>query len=462
MLQARYEKEGMHQYLCMICNESWTSGYANALMQYHTIPFFIPYEIRVLNDSCELYYRLKYRTALSAVLGYLSLDYARIIQIIKSIVGALETAEDYMLSTEQIIWRSEYIFVESDTGKMQFCYYPDLEIEPAEKGDLIHLLTMIMQSIDPKEKDANLLMTEFYQLVTNEECTVDKLIEFTKGRKYNKGNEIVEEELDAVLEDIDLEFNDSKRVKKKNERKIKKRQSYSKETTNSSIWEMVVRSIVIVLSLINVIGIVCILLNRFPYSYTGYLIGSMVAMIIATVVYMNVTKEETPDEIMKQYFEEMDQDIKVEAEKQYVSEGQYIQETNQEKKAHISSGETSLLIGQEHNLNCEIVEEENGEMYYLSSFIKGQYPDIEINSTIVIGRMRAGCNYILKERDISRMHAKITKRWDGITIVDLNSKNGTYINGERIVAGEEIPITAGDAICFANCEFYLRACNAEV
>lgn len=42
------------------------------------------------------------------------------------------------------------------------------------------------------------------------------------------------------------------------------------------------------------------------------------------------------------------------------------------------------------------------------------------------------CDFAINEFVISRNHAKIVKRWGGITLVDLESKNGTYINNRRI------------------------------
>lgn len=51
---------------------------------------------------------------------------------------------------------------------------------------------------------------------------------------------------------------------------------------------------------------------------------------------------------------------------------------------------------------------------------------------LVIGR-DPDCAFSINEHVISRRHAKITKRWGGIAIRDLESKNGTFLNNRRIV-----------------------------
>jgi hypothetical protein len=51
---------------------------------------------------------------------------------------------------------------------------------------------------------------------------------------------------------------------------------------------------------------------------------------------------------------------------------------------------------------------------------------------LVMGR-DPSADFPINEFVISRKHAKISKRWGGIVIRDLESKNGTFINNRRIV-----------------------------
>ncbi|NLD28755.1 MAG: FHA domain-containing protein [Myxococcales bacterium] len=53
-------------------------------------------------------------------------------------------------------------------------------------------------------------------------------------------------------------------------------------------------------------------------------------------------------------------------------------------------------------------------------------------SEIVIGR-DPECDFPINEHVISRKHVKIMRRWGGIAIRDLESKNGTFLNNRRIV-----------------------------
>ena len=69
--------------------------------------------------------------------------------------------------------------------------------------------------------------------------------------------------------------------------------------------------------------------------------------------------------------------------------------------------------------------------------------------------MTEGCNYILREKGVSRMHAKLIGQEDGLYLLDLNSTNGTYINGERIESGKDYKLEEGDMVSFARSEYFV-------
>lgn len=55
------------------------------------------------------------------------------------------------------------------------------------------------------------------------------------------------------------------------------------------------------------------------------------------------------------------------------------------------------------------------------------------------------CDFPINEYAISRHHAKVLKRWGGIAIRDLESKNGTFVNNRRVI---EEYLHDGDRVAF--------------
>jgi hypothetical protein len=52
-------------------------------------------------------------------------------------------------------------------------------------------------------------------------------------------------------------------------------------------------------------------------------------------------------------------------------------------------------------------------------------------SALVIGRGDEA-SWVILDEDLSRTHAEIRRGWDGVTVVDLGSKNGTRVNGAAV------------------------------
>ncbi|MGJ3240695.1 MAG: FHA domain-containing protein [Anaerolineae bacterium] len=50
------------------------------------------------------------------------------------------------------------------------------------------------------------------------------------------------------------------------------------------------------------------------------------------------------------------------------------------------------------------------------------------------------------DRGVSRKHARLTMRHTRLTIADLGSTNGTYVNNQRLEPNIEYPIKAGDEL----------------
>jgi pSer/pThr/pTyr-binding forkhead associated (FHA) protein len=74
----------------------------------------------------------------------------------------------------------------------------------------------------------------------------------------------------------------------------------------------------------------------------------------------------------------------------------------------------------------------------------------------VIGR-RHDCDLCIPLKLVSRRHCKLSKSDDTVKIRDLNSRNGTFLNGKRI---QEASVTAGDYIGIGSLTFMLQV-NGE-
>lgn len=80
-------------------------------------------------------------------------------------------------------------------------------------------------------------------------------------------------------------------------------------------------------------------------------------------------------------------------------------------------------------------------------------------NNFIIGHKDDADGYIGFNTSVSRNHCKIINQNGKNYIVDLNSANGTWLNGKRIISEKELEITPGDRIKVSNVEFLVSAAN---
>ncbi len=79
---------------------------------------------------------------------------------------------------------------------------------------------------------------------------------------------------------------------------------------------------------------------------------------------------------------------------------------------------------------------------------------ISVNKLVFrLGRQKNSCDYYIKNNVVSQSHANIITRGRQKFIVDLNSTNRTFVNGEQIPSGQEVELYENDNIKLGNEEF---------
>ena len=79
----------------------------------------------------------------------------------------------------------------------------------------------------------------------------------------------------------------------------------------------------------------------------------------------------------------------------------------------------------------------------LVRFREGERRDLQLSTdNTVVGR-RPDCDLRIQTRDVSRRHCEISLTDDAVTVRDLGSSNGTFVNGKRVA---EATLGPGDQL----------------
>lgn len=92
------------------------------------------------------------------------------------------------------------------------------------------------------------------------------------------------------------------------------------------------------------------------------------------------------------------------------------------------------------------------------------FPDIYIGTdavtdAVTVGKLQGQCEVLLNAETVSRIHARLEYRKGTGYVRDLNSRNGTFLNGERLEPQELRSFAEGARIAFADVQY--RAVHAH-
>ncbi|MBR1865551.1 MAG: FHA domain-containing protein [Lachnospiraceae bacterium] len=573
MLQTYFKKDGMCPVFVAVAEGELDTGYEVWLFLYQTVPYFLPFEAKQINGRQEFTYRLGYKTTVKDALGHLPLTRQRLEQMMSCMIGALESAQDYLLDPERILWRADSVFLDAESGCLQFCYCP--VAEPVH-GSMKDLVAELLVFVEKRNEDAVLLILQFYHQLTEPDCTLEQLktvlqtFRTGKGEKSDRwnatwqndtlwpeetvqgmqtdtrwneavygmrtgmrpigtvqgmqtdtwSNEVVQDmhkgtQSNEAVQDmhkgtrsneavqgmpagtrsneavynmqtgvepggISSGFPDGLEAGKKGRHVwgVKKQTEHKPQDSGQeepqSVGQRIMKIMLFVCAAGNLVLVIALFAGILTYDRAYYLFFGLGALIVLTLVYMQMTKEESPDTIMQEYFagqgqKEADWSKDATTSLQQMNDrqsdiarsfGQMEQGVKPETTDHKPLGETVVLMPQgKENI---MVPQDEGHLC-LQPMEKDLYAPIVVNTrSVVLGCMPESCNYVLTARGISRMHAKIMERADGIYLLDLNSTNGTYLNGEILESGKDYRLEEGDMVAFARCEFYVaRLENSE-
>lgn len=109
------------------------------------------------------------------------------------------------------------------------------------------------------------------------------------------------------------------------------------------------------------------------------------------------------------------------------------------------AGETSVLGGGSMQPTATLIRKKNGES---ANIVKPNFS---------VGKERARVDFCIPDNNnISRTHVNIVCRGGAYFIVDNNSTNFTFVNGNKITPGQEVRLNSGDKIKLADEEFEFR------
>ena len=447
-----------------------TENYAVRMIEQNTIQGLLPMQVRKMDGVCYLYYEITSRQQLDSIYRKHLLCCEDIQYILSELQDILESVRKYLLDPKQILFDPQYMYVNAESQRIGVCYYP---VEGSDKP-VLSLAEFILKNLDHEDSRAVSLGYGFYQKASEPNFSLsDTLREILaelqgngrdKKRKiYNKAEyeETVygEEDYrggrydtqDNDGEDFDGLWSDRLNYDETNKVYHKDRKKWTK-----GLFQIIHPAILLLTFLVNVTLGILLYLGWLGLTETGGIFFFTLSAAILANRYWRGRREKRKKRLnegryereeIERFSEEM-QELRSEL---YRSDRDYKNQTKQ--KNGYDDNIDIRYDDPEDKTRCLSDISQKNELYLISEWPE-KYPDIHVGERIlIVGKKKNQADIILEESTVSRIHARVERHMDHYYVKDLNSRNGTYVNGVRINPQEQYEIKDGDKVAFANVSY---------
>lgn len=400
---------------------------------------FVPFHVRRENESTFIYYNITSKISLSQYLERKRLNRKELLELLRSIAKNLMQHGNYLLELSSFVVHLDFIFINPATAEASLLYLPvscdrnSMEICKTFLKDMVvnsanvvddNASDNYMQRILSYLKSETFSLNDFSRLIVDliyNEGLYEPAAKPVAGKSEKLCNEVTAVSC-ITPTGRSLEENSAERISKR-----------------KSIIRIALLQILIILPII----IICLLLMS---REIGDPVSMAAVIIIGGALDILIMKRISVKPVKTSSEEIKNKSTHVIAAKQPKG-------TQRSNRREVASAVDVVKA-------CDtiMISEATPENYpYLERKEENNIEKIVINKgKFIIGRLDSMVDHIIHDGTIGKLHAEIRCREGSYYLTDLNSKNGTYINGERITSNKEYEMKSNCRIRFSCYEYNFR------
>ena len=482
-MYAEYKRDVSHNYLILREEEKVnTASYQVRMLTGNVIPSILKCRLQGLDGNLLFYYDITSRQSLASFYEQRKFHRKDLHMLFCGFIRVMEEMAEFLMNTDQLLLCPEYIFLDIEKREVKFCCLPDYHHPIQEQ--FRELTEYLLPRLDHEDSQAVSMGYGVYRkametgfqlehikeaIYQNREVTEksndrestqnqeQKPPENNLDSMDNFGEKIQEKADVSHLLKTDVENKTSKRKKDK-----KKEESDFQKSSNEwtgALLCVFTAAVLIILLILRYLGY----LPGIPAEaiFGGAIILLALAAFLSWTAEKKKQKKQMSAEWRKKVKRELDDTYESSSEKRRKernSEDLYEADSVQEKMPEWGDGkykmpeqtgetenygETVVLSAGQTEGPASLVSREPGELATI-------YLDRDL---MVIGKMENAADAVISLPTVSRIHAKIRKADDEYYLSDLNSRNGTSVNGRLLKTGEEYQLQDEDQVEFAQARY---------
>ena len=461
-MQIDYKRDLNHTYVILQEEkEPDTASYQIRMLLTNAIPGLLDCKIGKMDDKTLFYYEVTSRQSLQSVFEQRSIGAEVLRKLFEQLLDLLEELGQYLLVPDGLVLQPELVFADANLENFSFCYLPGKQGHTGcFQKQIRELMEYLLPKLDHQEQDAVVLGYGLYREISAEIFSVEMIqaLLYQTGKEKKEtteqeGKERPREENPPVqMEEMLWEEREAEAAAENFFVEVE-------EEKDEGRWKNIVEAVICIGFLGGVLAL------RWTHAETVWylVLGGAAAVVGIVSLALELFSEYQNRKGLKQkdgtWNPQSDteqqgwrRDSSVEKEKTWEKN-----EEQENRKMH----SLMELEGQEEDLfgKTELLTspEDEGRAYLIPiDPIDLPLIPIERGSTL-IGKLSAAADVILPYRTVSRLHAKLVSTEEGDYLLDLNSRNGTTVNGVPLMGETKRKLEDGDDISFAGKKYRYKA-----
>lgn len=434
-METEYKRDVNHSYLIINSEkEQDTASYQIRMLMGNVISSLLPCTMKGFNGNILFYYDITGRQSVASLYERQKLDYAALQMMLKGIVTGLGQMGEYLLNPDDLILLPEHMYLDMENEQVYLCYLPGYQKDIRQQFGSFS--EYFLPKIEHKDNLAVSLGYGIYRLAMADELQIDKMKE-----EIYQVRELIPEEMSLSVEE---EQRNSEELWINREEMLRREAMNAffgeeEPVPEAGLWKKWAAG---GMGILGSIGIGAgVWLGILPW-WTGAIIWVMTAVLLGMgiLLWRRRKNRHMEGESPKNQQESSDSVLK-ECEEEWKDHQRGRDKCEKSKKDR--SMETTVLFQAEKPAASSLV-----------SKIPGQYPTIFLEQEmVVIGKLPKASDVIIETSTISRVHARICKKEGDYFLADLNSRNGTCVNGKLLQGEEEYCLQNYDEVSFADAQY---------
>ena len=426
-MRAEYKRDVSRNYLILHGeNPVDTASYQVRMLTGNAVPSILKCRIQGLDGRFLFYYDITSRQSLASFYEQKKLKASDLRIIFCGVVKIMEEMMEFLLNPDQLLLSPEYMYLDVEKQKLYFCCLPGEAKAVSEQ--FREMTEYFLPKLDHDDAAAVTMGYGIYRKALETGVQLDALKEFiyqsgteepAENKEPTKPEEKISEQTVLREEQIPLDF--------------------AEKPPGCGLG-------------------VFVLLGILAACYLGYLPGVPIEAVLAAAIallgigalgmWAGEKKKKKQDEtaewrkkVRREFTDAAGNTEKAEQHKKFRDE--YRERLQFEEPEETDYGETVVLSAGAVKGPSSLVSKEPGELATIF---------LERNLTI-IGKMENAADAVIPRPTVSRVHARIRKDEEEYFLADLNSRNGTSVNGRMLRANEEYQLQDEDEVDFAEARY---------